>query len=170
MNFNTISMLVRRHARTNIHMEIYLHAQTQYVKMHSKNVLISMWINVFLKPYGWVNCCNLVASRLMGASPHWWVTFPVISSAVGMAQGMFWLCRQEHHSEGASNSFWQKNMFISWWRHGQWHKYGSRVDKAWELNITLKVCSYLMSVWHKNYIFIGLRTVIGQFEVTWSEL
>lgn len=30
-NFNTMSMLVRRHTRTNTHIEIYLHAQIQYV-------------------------------------------------------------------------------------------------------------------------------------------
>lgn len=41
-NFNTISMLVRRHTRTNTHTEIYLHAQIQYVKNALKNVLISM--------------------------------------------------------------------------------------------------------------------------------
>lgn len=128
----TLSMLVRRHTRINEHIEIYLHAQIQYVKNALKNVLISMWINVFLKPYGWVNCCKLtsemnvslsivgkqkleawrIVSWLIRTLLSQWVTFSVSSSAAGMSEGVFWLCREEHHPERASNSFWQNNMTV----------------------------------------------------------
>lgn len=64
MSFNPVRTFAWCHSRTNMFRDIYLHTPIQYVKNALKNVLMLMWINVFLNLPNWISGCELTSERV----------------------------------------------------------------------------------------------------------